>query len=689
MRRAVSLLVVLSLLAAPLSATWSIVVVDTATGEVAIGIATCLAGFDLQPNTMVVVPGFGVAAAQSFVGPLSLRQLIRAELLAGTPPSQILALLAAGDVGHQGRQYGIAAVSGGAITFTGSNAFAWAGGVTGQVGSLVYAIQGNVLTGQPVVTAAEAALLNTAGDVPAKLMAAMEAARLMGGDGRCSCSQSNPPGCGSPPPSFATSALIGSMIVSRPGDVDAPCTTAAGCTAGFYFMDLNVANQPANAPDAVLQLTTLFNAFRTARIGHADHFQSTISLADTELPANGVATTTATVVLRDWSGTPIGFGGANVTASVVPGPASAGVLIGPVVDHGDGSYSFGVTAGATPGDVKIRVTANDGVGSVRLGPEPTLSLGAPFGPCGEGSVDDGAGGLVDTLFVDGSPGVRRVVSLGVAQPFTVSVAPPPGLAAAPFVLWTRFAPPSPAYELALDPSIGTLCFAGFPLVADPNVLLVADSFGGQGALPATPAPWTVTFPAGVPVPARFLLQGAMLETAAPSFGVTNAVVVDAVLLAPPTLTAATPGSAAAGATVSLTGTGFQPGASVTVNGLPAVETVLGPTAATFVMPAGVGCPATVVLTNPDTQSASRVINPAPGIVNAIPSSASAAGGVTLILVGSNFVGSTATVGGTAATVAAASAFSMTLTLPPGTPGATTIVVTSPAGCTATFPFTYL
>ena len=62
----------LLLFAAPASATWSIVIVNLVTGEVAVGIATCLTGFDLRPNTVVIVPGHGAAAAQSFVGPLSV-----------------------------------------------------------------------------------------------------------------------------------------------------------------------------------------------------------------------------------------------------------------------------------------------------------------------------------------------------------------------------------------------------------------------------------------------------------------------------------------------------------------------------------------------------------------------------------------------------------------------------------------
>src|SRR5690606_34881004 len=158
-------LIGLLLLALPASATWSILIINLATGEIAVGIATCLTGFDLRPNTVVVVPGFGVAAAQSFVGPLSLRELIRTQILNGTSANQILTLLANADTGHQSRQYGIASLIGGTATFTGTGAGAWAGGLTGQTGSLLYTVQGNVLTGQPVITAAEQAILTTPGDL--------------------------------------------------------------------------------------------------------------------------------------------------------------------------------------------------------------------------------------------------------------------------------------------------------------------------------------------------------------------------------------------------------------------------------------------------------------------------------------------------------------------------------------------
>lgn len=210
-------------------ATWSIILLDARTGELAIASATCLTNFDLQANASVVVVGRGAAAAQSFVDSTGQnRALIRDRLIAGASPQAILNELAVFDGGHQTRQYGILDTQARAVTFTGSEAGAWAGGITGSfdythaglAGRIIYAIQGNVLTGEPVVAAALSAARTTPGDIPVRLMAAMEAARQMGGDGRCSCTTGGPQACGAPPATFTKSADIGYMIVSRLGDSD-------------------------------------------------------------------------------------------------------------------------------------------------------------------------------------------------------------------------------------------------------------------------------------------------------------------------------------------------------------------------------------------------------------------------------------------------------------------------------------
>lgn len=213
---------IISLAAGSAHATWSVLIVDTRTGEIGVASATCLIGLDLRDLTPLLITGMGGLTAQSFGDTTGQnRTFIRDRLLEGVPPEQIITLVGAFDPGHQTRQYGLVDARGGAATFSGLQAGAWAGGVTGQVGDLVYAVQGNVLTGQPVVGLAEQAIINTPGDLPEKLMAAMEAAFLMGGDGRCSCAAAAPTSCGAPPPSFTKSAHIGYMLVARDGDFSA------------------------------------------------------------------------------------------------------------------------------------------------------------------------------------------------------------------------------------------------------------------------------------------------------------------------------------------------------------------------------------------------------------------------------------------------------------------------------------
>ena len=100
----------------------------------------------------------------------------------GATASVALQSLLEDDPGRDHRQVGIVDMEGNAATHTGSACLDWAGGATGDG----YAIQGNVLTGEEVVVAMEAAWETSDDDAPLarRLLAALTAGDDAGGDRR-------------------------------------------------------------------------------------------------------------------------------------------------------------------------------------------------------------------------------------------------------------------------------------------------------------------------------------------------------------------------------------------------------------------------------------------------------------------------------------------------------------------------
>ncbi|MEW6636661.1 MAG: DUF1028 domain-containing protein, partial [Actinomycetota bacterium] len=78
------------------------------------------------------------------------------------------------------RQLGVVDARGGAATFTGSECFEWAGGVTGEH----YAAQGNILVGRETVEAMAQAFEDADGELAGRLLAALESGQEAGGDAR-------------------------------------------------------------------------------------------------------------------------------------------------------------------------------------------------------------------------------------------------------------------------------------------------------------------------------------------------------------------------------------------------------------------------------------------------------------------------------------------------------------------------
>ncbi len=172
-------------------------------------------------------------------------------------------------------------------------------------------------------------------------------------------------------------------------------------------------------------------------------------------------------------------------------------------------------------------------------------------------------------------------------------------------------------------------------------------------------------------------------------------------LAPaPTVTSVAPntGSMAGGTAVTITGTGFAAGASVSVGGTAATGvTVVNATTITAATPAHAAGAVSVTVTNGDGQSgtlanAFTYASAPPTVTNVMPSSGSTAGGTAITITGTGFAaGATATVGGTAATgVTVVNATTITATTPAHAAGAVSVTVTNGDGQSATLAnaFTY-
>jgi uncharacterized Ntn-hydrolase superfamily protein len=126
------------------------------------------------------VAGVGAIATQAWAN-VAYKGIALSHLDEGATASIALQRLLEEDDGRDHRQVGIVDVEGQAASHTGPLCLEWAGGVTGDG----YAIQGNILTGEEVVLAMEAAWLESVDQPLARrLAAALKAGDDAGGDSR-------------------------------------------------------------------------------------------------------------------------------------------------------------------------------------------------------------------------------------------------------------------------------------------------------------------------------------------------------------------------------------------------------------------------------------------------------------------------------------------------------------------------
>ena len=261
----------LFLTASPAFATWSVIAVDQKTREVVIASATCVpqaafAGFPakgLMDVQAIVVPGKGVAAAQAGVDRTRKnQQLIFDEITRGTDPARILEMLRE-DPNVEVRQFAIVDLQGRMTGFSGQKNMPASLSRQQQVpGTGIYfSIQGNILAGDDVVTAAMTAFAGAAGSLADRVMAAMEAADAKGGDKRCTCETKPIPA--------ATAACenktshVAYILRADPAD-----KSGASFNDGQYAMYVAVTNDDITAaenPNPVKTLRLRYEAWKKAQ----------------------------------------------------------------------------------------------------------------------------------------------------------------------------------------------------------------------------------------------------------------------------------------------------------------------------------------------------------------------------------------------------------------------------------------
>jgi len=161
--------------------TFSIVAVDTLTGEMGSAGASCI------PGSMIISDvhlGLGAIHTQSYWN--AINQDSASSLMdQGYAPQDIIDWLVANDAQNDPtiRQYGIVdLIEGGrSAGYTGENCYDYKNHVLGQT----YAVQGNILLGQSILDGMEFAFNTAYGTFEEKLMAALMAANVTGADTRC------------------------------------------------------------------------------------------------------------------------------------------------------------------------------------------------------------------------------------------------------------------------------------------------------------------------------------------------------------------------------------------------------------------------------------------------------------------------------------------------------------------------
>jgi len=465
------------------------------------------------------------------------------------------------------------------------------------------------------------------------------------------------------------------------GPVPVTVTTAAGTTAAQTFT-YNAAPVPLPTTTGIAPSsgTTLGGTVVTIT-GTGFTPGSTVSIdGDTPFAADSVATN------------------GNSLTFTTPAHAAGPVDVTVINSTGEsGAQVFTFVAPAAPAPTASALDPDNGPAAGGI----TVTItGTNFTPDATVSVDGGPAITPDTIAGDGTsltfttpphPAGDVLVTVTTATGTTDGLVF--GYDAAPVITptVTGLTPANgPAAGGTTVTITGTNFTPGSTVSIDGGTPIPADTINGTGTA------LTFTTPAHLP--------GDVTFTVTTDDGTTPGLVYtyDAAAPVAPTVTDIDPdnGPAAGGTSVTLTGTGFVPGSTVSIDGGPAITpTAINGTGTvlTFTTPAHVAGDVDVTVTTPGGTSGEVTFtyNAAPVVPTATtlnPDNGPAAGGTSVTITGTGFVpGSTVSIdGGPAITPTAinGTGTSLTFTTPPHAAGDVDITVTTPGGETDPLEFTY-
>jgi len=320
--------------------TFSIVAVDTLTGEIGSAGASCVGPINGVGAYILsdVLEGIGAIHTQASYSATN-QQTARQRMLLGDSPQQIIDYMITHDVTGNPtiRQYGIVDVRrrGESAAYTGVNCIDYKNHATGRG----WSVQGNILSGQAIIDTIKNTFLRTPGPLADRMMLALEAAMIVGADTRCA--------------SRGTSSQSAFIKIVRLGDGNTP-----------YLLKI-IPDSPVGV-DPIGLLRQQFNQWKDSLRTRPDPFLSEVFLDQDTLPANGFAQATLTVVPKNNSDTLLPSGLTILITHTGPG------IVGTVIDSANGRYSVSITAPTSAGRDTFTARVVIGSDTVRLAATPVL-----------------------------------------------------------------------------------------------------------------------------------------------------------------------------------------------------------------------------------------------------------------------------------------------------------------------------